>query len=91
MSGIIDEDALYDAAAYAWEAMRASPLENRENCLKRSDILKMCGIMGYTGPRRVVDVVVGGLECLEYRGYDSAGIAVERTRVIAIVISVWAW
>ena len=36
----------------------------------------MCGIMGYTGPRRVVDVVVGGLEYLEYRGYDSAGIAV---------------
>lgn len=36
----------------------------------------MCGIMGYTGPRRVVDVVVGGLECLEYRGYDSAGVAV---------------
>ena len=32
--------------------------------------------MGYTGPRRAVDVVVGGLECLEYRGYDSAGIAV---------------
>ncbi len=32
--------------------------------------------MGYTGPRRVVDVVVGGLECLEYRGYDSAGVAV---------------
>ena len=82
MSGIIDDDALYDAAAYAWEAMRASPLEN---CLKRSDILKMCGIMGYTGPRRVVDVVVGGLECLEYRGYDSAGIAVAGPKGLGMV------
>ena len=45
LSGIIGEDALYDAAAYAWEAMRASPLENRKNCLKRSDVLKMCGII----------------------------------------------
>lgn len=35
----------------------------------------MCGIVGYIGPRNVKDVVVGGLAKLEYRGYDSAGIA----------------
>jgi glucosamine--fructose-6-phosphate aminotransferase (isomerizing) len=36
----------------------------------------MCGIVGYTGPRRAVDIVVEGLRRLEYRGYDSAGVAV---------------
>jgi glucosamine--fructose-6-phosphate aminotransferase (isomerizing) len=36
----------------------------------------MCGIVGYVGPRDARDVVVDGLRRLEYRGYDSAGIAV---------------
>ncbi len=36
----------------------------------------MCGIVGYVGPRQCVDLIVGGLRKLEYRGYDSAGIAV---------------
>ena len=36
----------------------------------------MCGIVGYVGPREATDVVVKGLERLEYRGYDSAGIAI---------------
>ena len=36
----------------------------------------MCGIVGYKGPRDIVDVVFEGLKRLEYRGYDSAGIAV---------------
>jgi glucosamine--fructose-6-phosphate aminotransferase (isomerizing) len=36
----------------------------------------MCGIIGYTGPRPAVEVLVEGLRRLEYRGYDSAGIAV---------------
>jgi len=35
----------------------------------------MCGIVGYVGPRQCVDLIVGGLRKLEYRGYDSAGIA----------------
>jgi glucosamine--fructose-6-phosphate aminotransferase (isomerizing) len=35
----------------------------------------MCGIVGYIGPRSVANVVVVGLERLEYRGYDSCGIA----------------
>ena len=37
----------------------------------------MCGIVGYVGPREAADVIIGGLQRLEYRGYDSAGIAVE--------------
>ncbi|MHB1315160.1 MAG: glutamine--fructose-6-phosphate transaminase (isomerizing) [Christensenellales bacterium] len=36
----------------------------------------MCGIVGYIGPRQAVSVLLEGLEKLEYRGYDSAGIAV---------------
>src|SRR3954468_21140949 len=36
----------------------------------------MCGIVGYVGKKRVVDVIIEGLRRLEYRGYDSAGIAV---------------
>src|SRR5215472_14710257 len=36
----------------------------------------MCGILGYIGPQKVVPVVIEGLRKLEYRGYDSAGIAV---------------
>jgi len=36
----------------------------------------MCGIIGYAGSRDVVPVLIGGLKKLEYRGYDSAGIAV---------------
>jgi glucosamine--fructose-6-phosphate aminotransferase (isomerizing) len=36
----------------------------------------MCGIVGYVGPRAALDVVVEGLRRLEYRGYDSAGVAV---------------
>jgi glucosamine--fructose-6-phosphate aminotransferase (isomerizing) len=36
----------------------------------------MCGIVGYVGPRTVRDLLMQGLEQLEYRGYDSAGISV---------------
>lgn len=35
----------------------------------------MCGIIGYVGNREAKDVVLGGLKRMEYRGYDSAGIA----------------
>lgn len=35
----------------------------------------MCGIVGYVGPRHAVDLLVEGLRRLEYRGYDSSGIA----------------
>ncbi|MTD14353.1 glutamine--fructose-6-phosphate transaminase (isomerizing) [Nakamurella sp. YIM 132087] len=36
----------------------------------------MCGIVGYTGPKQALPVVLDGLRRLEYRGYDSAGVAV---------------
>lgn len=35
----------------------------------------MCGIVGYVGPRDAIETVIAGLHRLEYRGYDSAGIA----------------
>lgn len=37
----------------------------------------MCGIVGYTGSRQVSDILLDGLARLEYRGYDSAGVALE--------------
>ena len=36
----------------------------------------MCGIVGYVGPRNATPILIEGLQRLEYRGYDSAGIAV---------------
>lgn len=36
----------------------------------------MCGIIGYSGPKKTISILVEGLRRLEYRGYDSAGIAV---------------
>lgn len=38
----------------------------------------MCGIIGYTGGKEAEGIIVDGLEILEYRGYDSAGIAVSQ-------------
>ena len=36
----------------------------------------MCGIIGYTGPRQAIGILLKGLENLEYRGYDSAGVSI---------------
>jgi len=36
----------------------------------------MCGIVGYVGPKSTLDVLLGGLRRLEYRGYDSAGVSI---------------
>ena len=48
----------------------------------------MCGIVGYVGPQPAAEVVLGGLSRLEYRGYDSAGIAVSDDAQIGVRRSV---
>ncbi|TCJ15123.1 glutamine--fructose-6-phosphate transaminase (isomerizing) [Rubrobacter taiwanensis] len=45
----------------------------------------MCGIVGYTGKDRCVDVLLDGLRHLEYRGYDSAGLALQTPRGIETI------
>ena len=47
----------------------------------------MCGIVGYTGKRSAQDVLLDGLEKLEYRGYDSAGVALAQEGGIRVVKS----
>ncbi|MEE9523778.1 MAG: glutamine--fructose-6-phosphate transaminase (isomerizing) [Thermodesulfovibrionales bacterium] len=44
----------------------------------------MCGIIGYIGNNRSVDIVMEGLKSLEYRGYDSAGVAYMKENVIEV-------
>ncbi|HEX9116672.1 MAG TPA: glutamine--fructose-6-phosphate aminotransferase, partial [Anaerolineae bacterium] len=44
----------------------------------------MCGIVGYLGPSNAAEIILDGLRRLEYRGYDSAGIAVIQDGEIAI-------
>lgn len=45
----------------------------------------MCGIVGYTGSRAAQPILVEGLTRLEYRGYDSAGVAIQNGEVIDVV------
>ena len=44
----------------------------------------MCGIVGYTGKRQAAPILLEGLKKVEYRGYDSAGIAVEKHGAISV-------
>ena len=44
----------------------------------------MCGIIGYIGPKQVLPILIDGLRRLEYRGYDSAGVAVVRDGAIEL-------
>jgi glutamine---fructose-6-phosphate transaminase (isomerizing) len=48
----------------------------------------MCGIVGYVGKREATEIVMNGLQRLEYRGYDSAGIAVLNGRALQLRRSV---
>lgn len=47
----------------------------------------MCGIIGYIGPQSTVEVLLGGLKRLEYRGYDSAGIATAHNGTLQVLRS----
>ncbi|AEJ44884.1 glucosamine/fructose-6-phosphate aminotransferase, isomerizing [Alicyclobacillus acidocaldarius subsp. acidocaldarius Tc-4-1] len=64
------------------------PVGQRRADRMKEDTCFMCGIVGYIGPRNVKDVVVGGLAKLEYRGYDSAGVAALADGNIRIVKAV---
>ena len=46
----------------------------------------MCGIVGYTGKRQAAPILLDGLQKLEYRGYDSAGIAVRNAADKVVVV-----
>jgi len=48
----------------------------------------MCGIVGYVGPRAATPILIDGLRKLEYRGYDSAGLAVHDGKTIEVVRAV---
>lgn len=45
----------------------------------------MCGIVGYVGAKSAVDVLIGGLKRLEYRGYDSSGLVVAADKALHFV------
>ena len=45
----------------------------------------MCGIIGYTGSEKCVPILLDGLKTLEYRGYDSAGVAMQEGEKIDTV------
>ena len=48
----------------------------------------MCGIVGFNGKKNSIDILINGLKRLEYRGYDSAGVAINTGDNIAIIKSV---
>src|SRR5680860_1541210 len=59
--------------ALAWGAHRPTPHPSTPHT---SGEQRMCGIIGYTGSAQVLPILLDGLAMLEYRGYDSAGVAV---------------
>ena len=44
----------------------------------------MCGIVGYTGPREAYPIIIKGLKRLEYRGYDSTGVALQNSTGVKV-------
>ena len=48
----------------------------------------MCGIVGYIGEKSAKEILVSGLKNLEYRGYDSSGIAFKKSNHLEVIKSV---
>ena len=48
----------------------------------------MCGIIGYTGKKNSIPIIMDGLSSLEYRGYDSAGITYIKNKEIHTIKSI---
>jgi glucosamine--fructose-6-phosphate aminotransferase (isomerizing) len=44
----------------------------------------MCGIVGYTGPKQAYPIILKGLKRLEYRGYDSSGVALIKDGILSV-------
>ena len=55
--------------------------------LPRKEIPIMCGIIGYTGYSEARGILLKGLKTLEYRGYDSAGVAVYHPDFKEVLVS----
>jgi len=53
--------------------------------MNENEVLIMCGIIGYTGMQEAAPILLDGLERLEYRGYDSAGIAVFESSDVEVI------
>lgn len=51
----------------------------------------MCGITGYLGPKKAAEILLSGLARLEYRGYDSAGVAIVNKGEIQLMKRVRLW
>src|SRR5690348_4875696 len=67
--------SIYDSESSKRRA-RMSPFQSAPVFVPRATVLAMCGIVGYAGSRPALNIVVDGLRRLEYRGYDSAGVAI---------------
>src|SRR4051812_15692592 len=57
----------------------------RARASEREEGFLMCGIVGYVGDKESAPILVSGLKKLEYRGYDSAGVAVVNRNQLNVV------
>ncbi len=71
---LFDGEALAAAGAYPATASRPLPVAADHTLMSRSPC--MCGIVGYVGRSEAAPILLDGLRRLEYRGYDSAGVAI---------------